>query len=249
MQAKVEFDRIAEDVNNRFYKSEDFGFVDVGDAELKAWASELARRGYRASKESLNALKAYLQGYGILLSGEVGTGKTRFFDALGGIEKVSMIDIYANTLDEIVDIVGGLRDREIFVDDIGSETVYSNYGCKMDILPWLIEKRMESDKRTHFTTNLTGEELSARYGARVFDRIYGMCKMFRFSGTSRRTTRANSAFVAASRSLAGLDWTLCAERCANCAAGRGCTVGIKVPPAEDKSRPHPPEECGRFSRK
>ena len=244
MQAKVEFDRIAEEVNSRFFQGEDFGCIDVGEAELVARASEMARRGYRSSRESLDALKAYLEGYGILLSGDVGTGKTRFFDALGGIEKVSMIDLYAHQLDEIVEIVGGLRHREIVVDDIGQEAVYCNYGCRMDILPWLIEKRAESKMRTHFTTNLTGDELAKRYGARVFDRIYATCRMFRFSGKSMRETMANSAFVAASR-LSG-DWTICLERCANCILGRGCIAGIRVPPQENKEHPHPPQECPRF---
>lgn len=244
MQASLEFDRIAEEVNGSFFRSGDIGCVTVGEAELVARASEMARRGYRSSRESLDALKAYLEGYAILISGDVGTGKTRFFDALGGIEKVSMIDLYAHRLDEIVEIVCGLRHREIVVDDIGQEAIYCNYGCKMDVLPWLIEKRAESKMRTHFTTNLTGGKLTNRYGARVLDRIHATCMAFRFSGASKRATAPNAAFVAAS--ITPGDWTLCVERCANCAAGRGCTVGIKTPPAFDKVRPHRPEECGRF---
>ena len=42
------------------------------------------------------------------------------------------------------------------------------------------------------------------------------------------------------------DWTLCCERCANC-AGTGCGVGVKIPPAVDPSHPRPPEECARFA--
>ncbi len=40
------------------------------------------------------------------------------------------------------------------------------------------------------------------------------------------------------------DWSLCAERCANCAGNR-CGVGIKVPPNLDEW-PSPPEECKHF---
>lgn len=40
------------------------------------------------------------------------------------------------------------------------------------------------------------------------------------------------------------DWSLCAERCANCTGNR-CGVGIKVPPNHG-AWAYPPEECGKF---
>ena len=40
------------------------------------------------------------------------------------------------------------------------------------------------------------------------------------------------------------DWSLCAERCANC-GGNSCGVGIKVPPNYGEWA-SPPEECQHF---
>ena len=40
------------------------------------------------------------------------------------------------------------------------------------------------------------------------------------------------------------DWTLCAERCANCGGNR-CGVGVKVPP-NCSEWAFPPEECKHF---
>ena len=40
------------------------------------------------------------------------------------------------------------------------------------------------------------------------------------------------------------DWSLCAERCANCGGNR-CGVGVKVPPNYG-AWASPPEECSHF---
>lgn len=241
MQAKAEFERIAQEVNSRFFRKQDIGCVDISDDEILDRASEMAKHGYSFDSVSIDALKAYLEGYGVLISGDVGTGKTSFFKAIGKIRVVTMVDLYANPLDEIVEIVDRMNDEEIVVDDIGTEPVYSNYGCKMDILPWLIERRSKSEMRTHYTTNLNGDALTKRYGARVFDRMYETCKMFKFAGTSRRELKANRRIVEDSRRSAK-DWTLCEERCANCANGK-CAKGIRIPPELER---RPPEECKGF---
>lgn len=43
------------------------------------------------------------------------------------------------------------------------------------------------------------------------------------------------------------DWNLCAERCRNFDARRGCKCGIKVPPDKYQDHPHPPQECPMFA--
>ena len=43
------------------------------------------------------------------------------------------------------------------------------------------------------------------------------------------------------------DWNLCAERCRNFDARRGCKCGIKVPPDKYPDHPHPPQECPMFA--
>ena len=43
------------------------------------------------------------------------------------------------------------------------------------------------------------------------------------------------------------DWALCLERCGHCREGGGCACGVTIPPAMDRERPHPPEECPTFA--
>ena len=43
--------------------------------EFEAIATKMANLGYIHTKTSLEALKAYMSGYGLLLMGDVGTGK------------------------------------------------------------------------------------------------------------------------------------------------------------------------------
>lgn len=240
------FDRIAADVNRRFFTESRTEPAPVTDDDVTAVAARMAKAGYRFSAESAAALKAYLEGYALLVVGGVGTGKTSFFALLGGIVRVSLTELCARRPDDIEDAVRRLKDREVLIDDVGAEPEYSNYGCRMDILPWMMELRSGSEMRTHFTSNLDGKGIAKRYGTRVTDRMTERCKAFRFSGASMRRTTPNSLFVRSASSPRG--WELCAERCANC-RGVGCAAGIAIPPSADRSWPHPPEECARFAAK
>lgn len=42
------------------------------------------------------------------------------------------------------------------------------------------------------------------------------------------------------------DWQLCGERCANF-NGKGCAVGVKIPPDHDPAHIKPPEQCDLFA--
>lgn len=165
--------------------------VKVGVAEFVAYARWMKeRRGYEPSKETLNALLSYMRGYGLMLCGGVGTGKTMFFRSLKTrVEEVSPLRMMARRLDDIERDVDGLSGVEVLIDDIGAEPVYNNYGSRLDLLPWLVEARLSSPKRTHFTTNLKPNDLVKRYGVRVVDRLREMCRTFSLSGGSRRRTK------------------------------------------------------------
>lgn len=148
-------------------------------------------KGYEPSPESISALFSYMKGYGLFLMGGVGTGKTFFFRSLRErVEVFSMLRNMAKPLDDISREVEAMRGDEILLDDIGAEPVYNNYGSRLDLLPWLIEMRLESPMRTHFTSNLKAEALMKRYGARVMDRVKQMAKCCIFTGESRRKLTA-----------------------------------------------------------
>lgn len=160
-------------------------------------AEGMVRRGYRHSAQSIEALRLYLAGYGLFLHGPVGTGKTMFFRSLRNfcgdeIYIFSMHRILGMSESDIRDMMDDIADREVVLDDIGAEPTFNNYGVKFDILAYLIDRRMESPERTHFTTNLKKTEIKARYGIRIIDRITEMCKSVEFTGASNRSAKPNT---------------------------------------------------------
>jgi DNA replication protein DnaC len=161
----------------------------VSEAVVAAKIKELADRGYKPSDQLIAPLTDYLSGYGILLSGQPGTGKTFLMSLLKGrLRSVSEIMEYG---------IRGVRDWyswtdgiEIVIDDLGAESVAAEYGAKDDLLKQVIAHRSEQQAgRTSITTNLTAKEIAARYGDRTLSRILGMCKAHTFSGASMRAPK------------------------------------------------------------
>lgn len=174
--------------------------AEIRPEMLKAKAENMVRRGYRFNSASLEALRLYMAGYGLFIHGSVGTGKTMFFRTLrtfdgGEVAVFSMHDILGRSESDIREMMDDLANREVLLDDIGAEPVFNNYGVKFDILAYIIERRMASEERTHFTTNLKKSEIKDRYGIRIIDRITEMCKSVEFSGGSNRAVKANRKVV------------------------------------------------------
>ena len=183
--------------------------AEVTATRLTRWADAMAAQGYRHSVKSLEALRLYLAGYGLIIMGGVGTGKTCFFRALAraiarnGVQETArlavwpMIGVAGRRLDGIRAELEDMADSEIVVDDIGAEPTFNEFGNKWDLLPWVIEMRMASPARTHFTTNLLPAELERRYGSRTVDRLHEMAASVTLDGKSNRRTMPNSAAVMA----------------------------------------------------
>jgi len=165
----------------------------VTDGQVAARIRQLAASGYIPSAEIVGPVCAYMQGYGILLTGRAGCGKTMLMRMLmatrGEMQHVDeILDWGADGIPDWHDFRDG---REVCIDDLGSERVVSEYGNKDDLLKLIIGHRCERQNgRTHITTNLTAEQIAARYGDRVLDRILGMCKPFVLTGPSRREAKA-----------------------------------------------------------
>jgi len=180
--------------------------AEVSAERLTAWARETSAHGYRHSEETLEALRLYLAGYGLLLFGGVGAGKTYFFRALGEVLRKQgrcrpaiypMMDTVGRKVDEVREYFNEMSGMEIVLDDVGAEPTFNEYGNRWDILPWLIEMRLASSGRTHFTTNLSKVELEKRYGARTVDRLHEMAASVTFTGKSNRRTIPNRGVVLA----------------------------------------------------
>ena len=179
----------------------------VSSERLTAWARETTLLcGYRHTEATLEALRLYLAGYGLLLMGGVGTGKTFFFRAVGNVLAANgkarptiypMMDTVGRKVEEVREFFMATSREELVLDDIGAEPTFNEYGNRWDILPWLLEMRLAATGRTHFTTNLSKDELEKRYGARTVDRLHEMAASVTFTGKSNRRTKPNAGVVRA----------------------------------------------------
>lgn len=152
-------------------------------AALKAAVGRMAEEGYIFTHPcQLDALRAYIDGYGVLISGAVGIGKTLFFRRLSpNIVILNMENLVALGRDDLLSLVNRYQDAEIVLDDLGlggSKT--KDYGREYDALLAVLNWRERSRFRTHFTTNLTNDALVESFDARAVDRIYGFAKCFRW---------------------------------------------------------------------
>lgn len=160
---------------------------------------------------------------GIILMGNVGSGKTILMDifknVFGGFGIVTCRQIAAKYTDEghqSLAIYGrdavqentkwkyshGIAQRtengtihynKLF-DDLGAEGDAAYYANKINVIGEVIQDRYETFCKypnlvTHFTTNLTIEEIESNYGTRVVSRLHQMCNFIKLGGTSRSTDR------------------------------------------------------------
>ncbi len=83
------------------------------------------------------------------------------------------------------------RDGAAMLDDLGTEPVSAS-NASTEFMCGLIEDYYgwnDRNKALVITTNLTGNELLERYGARVMDRLADMLTVCEFTGSSFRNSR------------------------------------------------------------
>lgn len=145
---------------------------------------------------------------GLMLCGTVGNGKTTMLRAIQRAcnwlwESGRMPpDMAAHDLDKVVvltakDIAQQAASPEWFgrtagrsvlgIDDFGSEPAeVLTYGNVLTPIADLVEHRYARGLYTMVTTNLTGQEIAAKYGQRVADRLREMLQVVVFTGASYR---------------------------------------------------------------
>ena len=74
----------------------------------------------------------------------------------------------------------------LIIDDLGTEIIMGHYGVKLDVVQWLILECYNRGTKMYFSTNLSLEELTERYGVRVADRIKEDTYIIVLEGESRR---------------------------------------------------------------
>jgi DNA replication protein DnaC len=159
---------------------------EIKDDEICETLDRIARLGYEPSEQIVEPIRAYLQGYGILLTGEAGVGKTFLLSCLG--VRLYVADVIASYgLVGIHEFFAWTDGHEICIDDLGSERTTVEYGNRDDVLKAVLAHRERDPKnRTHITTNLTAAQIAERYGDRTLSRVLGMCKAFQLQGGNRR---------------------------------------------------------------
>lgn len=160
---------------------------NVTVAAVEEMAKKMISAGYEMTQGSLSILADYLKGYNLWLCGNVGVGKTFFFDCISRIRrerglypiiKLSMLETMAWKMDDARDWVEEAEDSDVLIDDVGTEPEMNSYGMKAELFPYLLEKRMQNTRRrTHMTSNLGPRDILKRYDMRVSDRFVEFFKM------------------------------------------------------------------------
>jgi len=129
------------------------------------------------------------KGLGLLLHGKCGVGKSimgRYVIPAVLLCKcrkvVSCFDI--NELNNCTDVV--LGKKIISIDDVGTEEISIKYGEKRLAFAELMDMVEKQSKLIIITTNLTAEQITAKYGDRIMDRIKATTKRIAFNGSSFR---------------------------------------------------------------
>jgi DNA replication protein DnaC len=177
----------------------------VFDAENTPVIGELLRYFAQLPDGNCNPAK------GILLAGNVGSGKTLLFEIFFHLvrplrpfykttarqvakdyaaEGLTALARYVRQFKQTTD---GLLPVDFFFDDLGAEDNKKHYGNEANVMAEIIYDRYElfirHKTRTHFTTNLTPQELEDKYGTRVYSRLCHMCNFLVLGNNETSTDR------------------------------------------------------------
>ncbi|WP_272152140.1 ATP-binding protein [Tenacibaculum aiptasiae] len=139
---------------------------------------------------------------GLLVSGNIGVGKTILFKAIqkagrelckkgykrahfkniscGSFVSLYMSSTRYNSLDFNLKT---FEKNKLYIDDLGVETLAFN---QYELMEQVLFERYSNKALTFITTNLKMTEILSRYGERVADRLPEMCNIITWNGKSLR---------------------------------------------------------------
>lgn len=146
----------------------------------------------------------YKNNQGLLLHGDVGTGKSHMAACIGNYVMLHLHSVYATSFVKLlegkqtVDIESIVRKMDrvqlVLFDDLGAERK-TDYA--LEVVYNLIDSRYRQRKPMIITTNLTLDEIGSnadvRY-SRIYDRIIECCYPVLFEGRSFRRDEGNRRF-------------------------------------------------------
>lgn len=169
----------------------------------------------RGDEQFLKIDEAYTHNKGLLIMGQVGSGKTlimktfmrlqykfeSYYRYQGSRSEYHSIDSYAiahayqkkgyEIFSElfVTDTQEkiNLKQDNLLIDDIGSEPVISHYGNVTNVIGELLTMRYDNKRSTTYSTsNLDAKALKEYYGERTFSRMKEMFNFIYLKGPDRR---------------------------------------------------------------
>jgi DNA replication protein DnaC len=183
-------------------------FLNNLNAVFFDYSNKCLNGGYVPSKQAeavLSTIKNCKKG--VILYGRTGTGKTLILELLMRLihpqDKRKFMKAYS--LDKVIefnttghDLFLNNRDKNLWFDDLGAEGKGSYYGDKFEVMERMIQIRYDLYRNgilTHFTTNLSPNEIKARYGERAWSRLTEMCEHVVFDGEDKRNSNNFIGFI------------------------------------------------------
>lgn len=156
------------------------------------------KKAYDKALEYVSHFKStHVIGKGLLIMGDVGTGKTHIAAAIAhylaehgiGVKFGNITDIMHSIKKEFRSEQDTLSDIKkmplLVIDDLGKE---QNTDWQKEIIYNIVNYRYERNLPLVFTTNLGTEELNERLGQATMSRIFEICEPVVMIGEDYRTT-------------------------------------------------------------
>lgn len=129
---------------------------------------------------------------GLMIMGNVGSGKTTLMRLFSQVVPFHMMYV-GNICDNVrkdgqeeLDKIKARAFDEICFDDFGSESKIKHYGSNYDVMYDIVVRRcyhyVHHRTKTHFTTNMTLDEIRDIYDARIESRINELCNIIVIGG-------------------------------------------------------------------
>lgn len=166
-------------------------------ARFDEYATFVLKDGYLWNEQTLTPINACIEVLkkgetGLAILGNPGSGKTLFFEMCQRITNVTDPNAFIkiSVLDVVLQFnnkdVGHLvfqkwKDRNVLFDDLGTEDKGVHFGDKVEVFEKLIQFRYDLFRlhgiKTHFTSNLSYNQLKDKYGLRCMSRLNEMCEV------------------------------------------------------------------------